>query len=68
MGSIDDRTFAVKTVSDSNSVKGSLNLPLVNVGQEFGQVVECRVMGVSTMGGVTAKAKLIGEYLVESEF
>ena len=30
---IDDRTFAVKTASDSTSLMGSSNLPLVNAGQ-----------------------------------
>ena len=66
-----DLTFAVETASGTSDVAGSclVDLPCVKEGQGYGQIAECRVMGVSTKGKITTKAKLIGRRSVsESEF
>jgi hypothetical protein len=67
----DDLTFAVTTASGSSNLSGSAlaELPFVKAGKGYGQIAECRVIGVSTKGKITTKAKLIGRRSVaESEF
>ena len=67
----DDLSFAVETALESKSVVGSAlaDLPQVKAGEGYAQIVECRVLGASTKGKVTVKAKLVGRRSPEeSEF
>ena len=67
----DDLSFAVETPLESKNVVGSAlaDLPQVKAGEGYAQIVECRVLGASTKGKVTVKAKLVGRRSPEeSEF
>ena len=67
----DDLTFVIEDAHELRNVPGSAlpDLPMVKAGKGYGQILECRVMGVSTKGKVTTKPKLIGRRApLESEF
>ena len=67
----DDLSFAIETPLESRSVVGSelADLPQVRAGEGYSQIVQCRVLGASTKGKATVKAKLIGRRSPEeSEF